>query len=49
MQNSLKRDLSNWERLGKRYNKDAMKIFRNIKNHFGKNPPNKEELNKFGE
>ena len=48
MQNSLKKELINWERLGKRYNKDAMKIFRNIKNHFDKKAPNQDDLNKFG-
>ena len=48
MQSSLKKDLTSWERLGKRYNKEAMKIFRNIKSQLDKNPPNQEDLNKFG-
>ena len=48
MQSSLKKEITNWERLGKRYHKDAMKIFRNIKNQLEKKAPNREDLNKFG-
>ena len=48
MQSSLKKEITNWERLGKRYHKDSMKIFRNIKNQLEKKAPNREDLNKFG-
>ena len=48
MQSNLKKEITNWERLGKRYHKDAMKIFRNIKNQLEKKAPNREDLNKFG-
>ena len=48
MQNSLKKDMISWERLGRKYNKEAMKHFNNIKNHLEKNPPNEKDLNKFG-
>ena len=48
MQTSLKKEITNWERLGKRYHKDSMKIFRNIKNQLEKKAPNREDLNKFG-
>ena len=48
MQSGLKKEITNWERLGKRYHKDSMKIFRNIKNQLEKKAPNREDLNKFG-
>ena len=48
MQSSLKKEITNWERLGKRYHKDSMKIFRNIKIQLEKKAPNREDLNKFG-
>ena len=48
MQSNLKKEITSWERLGKRYHKDSMKIFRNIKNQLEKKAPNREDLNKFG-
>ena len=48
MPNILKKELTNWERLSKRYNKESMKYFRAIKTMLEKKPPNKEDLNKFG-
>ena len=48
MQSGLKKEITNWERLGKRYHKDSMKIYRNIKNQLEKKAPNREDLNKFG-
>ena len=44
----LKKELSNWERLGRRYNKESMKIFKTIKVQLEKKAPNKEEMEKFG-
>ena len=43
-----KKDLITWERLGRKYNKESLKIFRNVKNHLEKKAPKKEDLDKFG-
>ena len=44
-----KKDLITWERLGRKYNKESLKIFRNVKNHLEKKAPKKDDLDKFGE
>ena len=43
-----KKDLITWERLGRKYNKESLKIFRNVKNHLEKKAPKKDDLDKFG-
>ena len=48
MQKELKKELTNWDRLGRKYNKEATKIFTNIKSHLEKNAPNQNDLDKFG-
>ena len=48
MQKELKKELTNWDRLGRKYNKEAMKIFASIKSHLEKKAPNQNDLDKFG-
>ena len=48
MQKDLKNELIKWDRLGRKYNKDAMKIFINIKSQLEKRAPNQDDLDKFG-
>ena len=43
-----KKDLISWERLGRKYNKESLKLFRSIKNHLEKKAPKKEDMDKFG-
>ena len=44
----FKKELMNWERLGKRYNKESLKIFKTLKSQLEKKAPNKDDLDKFG-
>ena len=43
-----KKELLNWERLAKRYNKESLKIFKTLKSQLEKKSPNKDDLDKFG-
>ena len=48
MQKDLKNDLTKWDRLARKYNKEAMKLFLSIKSHLDKKAPNQDDLDKFG-
>ena len=43
-----KKEILNWERLAKRYNKESLKIFKTLKCQLEKKPPNKDDLDIFG-
>ena len=44
----FKKELLNWERLAKRYNKESLKIFKALKCQLEKKAPSKDDLDKFG-